>query len=306
MAGVADDVFRQLCAEQGAALVYTEMVSAKAISYGDRKSLSLLAHTPTEAPIAYQLFAPDPETMIKAITRIEQIEEFGGKSISCALYDINMGCPVPKVVKNGEGSALMRDPDTAARIVEAAVSATDKPVTVKTRSGWDAAAAKSGAAIDFAKAMEQAGAAAIAIHGRTREQYYSGKADWEVIARVKQAVNIPVIGSGDVTSARAARDMLTQTKCNHVMIARAAQGNPWIFQNHPVSVRDRSEMFIRHARMLEADKGEYVAVREMRKHAGWYFKGLPGVSAFRASVNKSDSLHELTRLVTEAFNPKPE
>jgi tRNA-dihydrouridine synthase B len=378
MAGVTDDVFRRLCREQGAALVYSEMVSAKALHYGDAKSLRLLAHTAGSFPIAYQLFGSDPEVMAEAVARLDGREREGeladaapqgrrkagrgdsgeqGRTadgcpredtcISCVSYDVNMGCPVAKVVRNGEGSALMRDPDRAARIVEAMARATDKPVTVKMRSGWDAVSAASGVAEDFARAMEQAGAAAVAVHGRTKEQYYGGAADWDVIARVKDAVSVPVIGSGDVMSAADAERMLRESGCDYVMIARGALGDPWIFGeaaalwtgerkgaaaallvgegagasrrtdmpagtaarqgDGPVGAsrrpgaQERARMFIRHARMLMADKGEYVAVREMRKHAGWYFKGLPGVSALRAKVNAAQTMAALTELVTDAF-----
>jgi tRNA-dihydrouridine synthase B len=317
MAGVADDVFRRLCAEQGAALVYSEMVSAKALHYNDGKSLDLLAHSPGGAPIAYQLFGSDPGIMAEAVEKLDSIASTGGgrrgdKVISCVSYDVNMGCPVPKVVKNGEGSALMKDPGKAALIVESMTRVTDKPVTVKIRAGFDALDAAAGAAVEFASAMEQAGAAAIAVHGRTREQYYSGKSDWSVIARVKAAVGVPVIGSGDVMSAADAYRMLRETGCDFVMIARGALGNPWIFDAGGVcagedggidapcadpSVSDRVLMFIRHARMLEDDKGEYIAVREMRKHAGWYFKGQRGASALRAKVNKVVTMSELIKLV---------
>ncbi|MDR1496264.1 MAG: tRNA-dihydrouridine synthase family protein, partial [Clostridiales Family XIII bacterium] len=225
MAGVTDDVFRRLCVERGAALVYSEMVSAKALRYGDRKSFDMLAHSGGSEPIAYQLFGSDPAIMAEAVARLDEAEREAAASsvrpgyspgdlrrpsresnardtyISCVSYDVNMGCPVAKVVKNGEGSALMRDIDRAARLVEATTRVTEKPVTVKTRSGWDADDAAADRAVEFARAMEQAGAAAVALHGRTREQYYGGKADWEVIARVKDAVTVPVIGSGDVMSA---------------------------------------------------------------------------------------------------------
>jgi tRNA-dihydrouridine synthase B len=332
MAGVADDVFRRLCAEQGAALVYSEMVSAKALHYGDGKSLGLLAHAPGGAPIAYQLFGSDPGIMAEAVEKLDAIERKGrgaaaagsgdgigvgaGKRISCVSYDVNMGCPVPKVVKNGEGSALMRDPDSAARIVESMVRATNKPVTVKIRAGFGAADAADGAAARFARAMEQAGATAIAVHGRTREQYYAGKADWGVIARAKDAVGVPVIGSGDVMGAGDACRMLEETGCDFAMVARGALGNPWIFRDAVAlkngagpsagrpSAHDRALMFMRHARMLEADKGEYIAVREMRRHAGWYFKGLPGVAALRAKVNTALSTDELAKLVSEAYLSK--
>jgi tRNA-dihydrouridine synthase B len=337
MAGVADDVFRRLCAEQGAALVYSEMVSAKALHYDDVKSLGLLAHAPDSAPIAYQLFGSEPGIMAEAVEKLDSMEgsgdgRAGGKLISCVSYDVNMGCPVSKVVKNGEGSALMKDPEKAMRIVEAMTRATDKPVTVKIRAGFDARDAAAGAAVEFARAMEQAGAAAIAVHGRTREQYYSGKADWGVVARVKDAVGVPVVGSGDVMSAADAWRMPGETGCDFVMIARGALGNPWIFGElaalaagdselaalavgdggnaalaagdcgngvfrAAISGRDRARMFVRHARMLEDDKGEYIAVREMRKQAGWYFKGQRGASALRAKVNTATSMPELVNLV---------
>jgi nifR3 family TIM-barrel protein len=259
--------------------------------------------------------------MAEAVERLDAIEREGqairhgedgslSSVVSCVSYDVNMGCPVAKVVKNGEGSALMRDPDKAARIVESMARATGKPVTVKMRAGWDAADAASGVAVSFARAMEEAGAAAVAVHGRTREQYYSGKADWGVIARVKDALSVPVIGSGDVMAAEDAVRMLRETGCDLVMIARGALGNPWIFAEASAlwggsgrgynreHNRECVSMFIRHARMLEGDKGEYIAVREMRKHAGWYFKGRRGVAALRARVNAAESISELIGLVS--------
>jgi nifR3 family TIM-barrel protein len=311
MAGVTDDAFRRLCLEQGAAMVYSEMVSAKALCYDDRKSLEMLAHSPEGEPIAYQLFGAEPDVMAEAVKKLDAIEAgrsekahlfCSSKHISCISYDVNMGCPVRKVVRNGEGAALMRDVAGAARIVEAMTRATDKPVTVKFRSGWDATDAVSGMAVEFARAMEKAGAAALAVHGRTREQYYSGKADWNVIARVKEAVGVPVAGSGDVMSEEDAELMQRKTGCDYVMVARGALGNPWIFRNaYRPTAKERALMFMRHARMVEENKGEYIAVREMRKHTGWYFKGLPGVSALRARVNSAGTLSELTDLVTEAF-----
>ncbi|MDR2162941.1 MAG: tRNA-dihydrouridine synthase [Clostridiales Family XIII bacterium] len=335
MAGVTDDVFRFLCGEQGAALVYSEMVSAKALHYGDQKSLELLAHSSGSAPVVYQLFGSDPDVMAEAVAKIDRVEngvsDYSGdgsvngswsssldyilkkdKIISCTSYDINMGCPVSKVVRNGEGSALMKDPDRAVLIVEAMSRQTQRPVTVKIRAGWDAASTDAGAAVGFAQAMEQAGAAAIAVHGRTREQYYGGKADWGVVAHVKDAVNIPVIGSGDVMNAADAHSMLRETGCDYVMIARGAIGNPWIFADAAAlsrgeaprqspSAGERARMFLRHAHMLEADKGEYIAVREMRKHSGWYFKGLPGAASFRAKANAAESITVLASLVDAAF-----
>jgi tRNA-dihydrouridine synthase B len=289
-------------------MVYTEMVSAKALHYGDRKSLALLAHAPQETPIAYQLFGSDPRILAEAVSMLDEMERDGcydgdgaAKAIACDAYDVNMGCPVGKVVRNGEGSALMRDPDLAARIVEAMVRATGKPVTVKTRAGWDAEDAAGGAAERLAVAVEEAGAAAVAVHGRTREQFYGGRADRGAIARVKAAVRIPVIGSGDVMSPQDAEDMMRETGCDYVMAARGAMGNPWFFAGEGASpdLGERIGMFIRHARMEERDKGEYIAVREMRKQAGWYFKGLPGVTALRAEVNRITALDGLERAVRE-------
>jgi nifR3 family TIM-barrel protein len=319
MAGITDDAFRRLCLEQGAALAYSEMVSAKALHYNDAKSLELLRRAPDAGPVAYQLFGSEPEIMAEAVRKLDELERAAvpagvtGKIISCIAYDVNMGCPVNKVVRNGEGSALLRDPGLAARIVEAMARATDKPVTVKIRAGWDAADAAAGAAVELARAVVEAGAAAVAVHGRTREQFYGGKADWGVIARVKDAVKVPVIGSGDVMSAPDAVRMLAGTGCDCAMIARGALGNPWIFSEAAglrtdgqrigrIGMKQRADMFIRHARLEEADKGEYIAVREMRKHAGWYFKGLPGVTALRARVNAITSIEELVQAIREMAN----
>jgi tRNA-dihydrouridine synthase B len=210
------------------------------------------------------------------------------------LLDVNMGCPVPKVVKNGDGSALLRDPEKAGRIVEAMCAKTKKPVTVKMRAGWDADSVN---AVEVARVLETAGAAMLCVHGRTREQYYGGKSDWDVIARVKAAVSIPVIGNGDVLSYADAERMAAQTGCDHVMIGRGALGNPWVFKGGGSSglpsTREKAEMFMRHAQLTAEDKGKHMAVLEMRKHAGWYFKGMPGSARLRASVNKITNLEEL-------------
>lgn len=297
LAGITDAPFRKLCHNQGAALVYSEMVSAKGLWYKDSKSKDLLDTSIEEWPIAFQLFGSEPDIISDVITQIESLDN--------EIIDINMGCPVPKVVKNGEGSALMKTPELAAKIVEVVVSKSKKPVTVKTRIGWDE---KSINIIEFARLMESAGAKAIAVHGRTREQYYSGKADWKAIADTKNAVSIPVIGSGDVLCAEDAVRMIDETGCDAVMIARGALGNPWIFREAIMllegaapeeiaaftpSVSDRVQMFISHARDTTSVKGEYIAVREMRKHAGWYFKGIRGSAEFRGKVNKIETLAEL-------------
>ena len=290
LAGITDKSFRRLCRECGAALVYTEMVSAKALMYGDGNTSKLLETCPEEAPVAFQIFGSDPEAMAFAAEALDAREN--------VLLDVNMGCPVPKVVKNGDGSALMKDPDKAGLIIEAIRAKTKKPVTAKIRAGWDAGSVN---AVEVARVLEAAGAAMICVHGRTREQFYSGKADWDVIAKVKKAVSIPVIGNGDVFSAEDAAHMIDQTGCDYVMAGRGALGNPWIFseseawpdRRDPPSLREKAEMFARHARLTAEDKGEHRAVLEMRKHAGWYFKGIPGSARLRARINIIKTLSAL-------------
>jgi len=266
------------------------MVSAKALWYGDKNTERLLETCPEEAPVAFQVFGSDPETMAFAAEFLDGRENI--------LLDVNMGCPVPKVVKGGDGSALMRDPDKAGRIIEAMCAKTKKPVTAKIRAGWDAENVN---AVEVARVLEAAGASMICVHGRTREQFYSGKADLSVIARVKAAVSIPVIGNGDVLSAADAERMAAQTGCDYVMIGRGALGNPWIFgeTSDTPTLRERAAMFLRHARLAMEDKGEHIAVLEMRKHAGWYFKGLPGSNRLRARVNTITSLDALITEVEE-------
>lgn len=297
MAGVTDLPFRLLCSEQGAGLTGMEMVSAKAIMYGNKNTEGLLAIHPQEGPVSLQLFGSDPKIVSEMAKRIEE-RPF-------AVLDINMGCPVPKIVNNGEGSALMREPKLAGEIIAAVAKAIEKPVTVKIRKGFDETHVN---AVEMAKIAEDAGAAAVAVHGRTREQYYSGRADWEIIAKVKEAVSIPVIGNGDVTDGESARRMLSETGCDGVMIGRAARGNPWLFgqiaaylkdgQTVPApSMEEKKKEILRHAALQMETKGEYTGVREMRKHLSWYTAGLPGSSRLRGIVNQAESFEEIKRLV---------
>ena len=299
MAGVTDLPFRLLCKEQGAGLLCMEMISAKAVLYKNKNTESLMQIDPREMPVSLQLFGSEPKIMGEIAARIED-RPF-------ALLDINMGCPVPKVVNNGEGSALMKDPLLAAKIVKAMTERIRKPVTVKIRKGFDEDHIN---AVEMALRMEEAGASAIAVHGRTREQYYSGKADWEIIARVKEAVQIPVIGNGDVDSPEAAERMIRETGCDGVMIGRAAQGNPWIFSRtihyletgelpEAPSLTEKKEMILRHGELQIACKGEYIGMREMRKHVAWYLAGFPNAARLRKAACELETMDELRRLLDE-------
>lgn len=301
MAGVTDLPFRLLCREQGAGMVCMEMVSAKAIYYKNKNTEELLTVHPEESPASLQLFGSDAEIIAEMAHAIED-RPF-------SILDFNMGCPVPKVVNNGEGSALMKNPQLVREILTAMVKAVKKPVTVKIRKGFDEDHCN---AVEIAKIAEDCGVAAIAVHGRTREQYYSGKADWEIIARVKEAVQIPVIGNGDITSPQAAADMIKQTGCDGIMIGRGAQGNPWIFRQVTQYLEtgtlpplpdntEKREMILRHAELLKQYKGEYTAVREMRKHLSWYTVGMPHSAKFRQLINSMESMEELLAGVNTIF-----
>lgn len=303
MAGVTEAPFRGICKRMGAALTYTEMISAKGLHYNPDAAVTraLLTFDPAETPCAVQLFGSEPELMAEQATRI--MAEYGA-DVAC--IDINMGCPVSKVASRGDGSGLMRTPALAAEIVTRIAEATRVPVTAKFRKGWDETELN---AVEFARAMEAAGAAAVCVHGRTRQQFYRGKADWDVIAEVKAAVSIPVIGSGDIFSATDAQQMFERTGVDAVMVARGAQGNPWIFRearaliDHgevlaPPSALERVEMAREHARALVAFSGEY-AVTRMRKHVGWYIVGMPGASRVRDRVNHITGSAELDALLAE-------
>lgn len=293
MAGVSDIAFRLLCHEQGAGLVCSEMVSAKAILYGNKNTEELLQIHPEEGAVSLQLFGSDPDIVSEMAKRIEE-RPF-------AVLDLNMGCPVPKVVNNGEGSALMKDPLLAGRIVEKTAKAIQKPLTVKIRKGFDDGHVN---AVEMAHILQESGAAAVAVHGRTREQYYSGQADWDIIAQVKAAVKIPVIGNGDVTDGESALRLLKKTGCDGVMIGRGAQGNPWIFREVTAALEGREiparptrqelyDMIARHAQLAAQYKGEYITVREMRKHLAWYTTGLPHAAALRRQINSIETMDGL-------------
>lgn len=302
MAGVTDLPFRILCKEQGAGLICMEMVSAKAILYKNKNTKELLSIDEREHPVSLQLFGSDPDVISEIAKEIEELP--------FDILDINMGCPVPKVVNNGDGSALMKNPLLAAQIIEKTAGAIQKPVTVKIRKGFDDAHVN---AVEMAHIAQESGAAAVAVHGRTREQFYSGKADWEIIRQVKEAVTIPVIGNGDLVTGEDVKSMEKQTGCDGFMIARGAQGNPWIFRNilhymetgetlQKPPMEEMIQMMLRHARMLTAYKGEHTGIREMRKHAAWYTGGYRNAAKLRGRINEIESYQELSSLFDEVLS----
>ena len=286
MAGVTDLPFRLICKQKGCGMLYTEMINAKALCYNDENTKKMTKIEDEEHPIAIQIFGSEPEYMGRAAEILN--------SHPNEILDINMGCPAPKVIKNGDGSALMKNPKLAEQVMKAVVENSTKPVTLKIRKGWDDNSVN---AVEIAKIAEQAGISALAIHGRTREQYYSGKADWDIIKEIKDSISIPVIGNGDVFEIEDAINMLEKTNCDAIMIGRGAQGNPWIFNriNHYMqtgeilakpTAEEKISTAIEHMKLAVAEHGEYVAVREMRKHIGWYIKGLKNSARYRDEINK--------------------
>jgi tRNA-dihydrouridine synthase B len=302
MAGVTDLPFRLLAKEMGCSLVYSEMVSDKGLIYANRHTVDMLKIDARERPVAIQIFGSEPDCMAEAAKIVEQA--------GADIIDINMGCPTPKIVKNGEGSALMRRPELAYSIMASVVDAVGVPVTVKIRKGWDDDSVN---AVEMARLAGRAGVAAIAVHGRTRAQFYSGKADWNIIREVKQSAGIPVIGNGDIRTPRDAALMLTETGCDGIMVGRGAQGNPWVFRQimyylktgvvlPPPGIEERFDILRRHLDMLVACKGEYIAIREMRRHAAWYTKGLPHAAEIRLRFNQAECREDFGTIL-EAFRP---
>lgn len=301
MAGVTDAVYRSICREHGAEMVFSEMVSCKGLYYKDEKSKQMLHVESKERPVALQIFGNEPDIMKNVV------ETYLNPRNDIAVIDINMGCPAPKIVNNGNGSALMKSPKLVEKIVKAVVEIANKPVTVKIRKGWDSNSIN---AVEISKIIESCGASAITIHGRTRAEFYSGNADWDIIKRVNEAVNIPVIGNGDIFEAKDAFDMIEQTNCSGIMIGRGCQGNPWIFSqvkeylsNGKVITKpedwQKVEMALIHLEKLVEFKGEYRAIREMRKHIGWYVKGIRYSTEIRRQINELEAFEEVSYFLNE-------
>lgn len=299
MAGVTDMAFRVLCKRQGCGLTYTEMVSAKGLYYNNENTEVLLEIAEEEKPAAAQVFGSEPEVVAIAAR--------GAAARGAAIIDINMGCPTPKIVKNGDGSALMRNPKLVRNIIRCTVNSVSVPVTIKIRKGWDENSVN---AVEIASIAAEEGAAAVAVHGRTREQFYSGDADWDIIKQVKRAVNIPVIGNGDIQTPQDAKRMIEETGCDGIMIGRGAQGNPWIFKRTieylesgkllpEPSFEDRIEMIICHMNMITELKGETTGVKEMRKHAAWYLKGMPGATRVKTEIYKHTMVNQIEKTLEE-------
>ncbi|MFA6791614.1 MAG: tRNA dihydrouridine synthase DusB [Candidatus Izemoplasmatales bacterium] len=303
MAGITNPAYRGILKEYGAGLIYTEMVSDKGLGYQNKKTWEMLEIVPSEHPISLQLFGSEPESMIKAAQIIDQ-------ETTADIIDINLGCPVPKVIKSGAGSRLMCVPDRVFAIVSSVASAVKKPVTVKIRSGWDSQHIN---AVEIAKICEKAGAKAIAVHGRTRAQVYSGKADWDIIKAVREAVKIPVIGNGDITSPEIAKRMLDETGCQAIMIGRGVLGRPWLVRQvqeyletgtyeERVSLQERCQIIFRHLQRLKESKGEKLAVLEMRSHGAWYLKGLKNASDIKVQLSAAQSISDFSKIIQTYFS----
>lgn len=300
MAGVTDMPFRRLCKEFGAGMIYTEMASSKAVHYGSEKTKGIYEVFEDERPIGIQIFGSDPDVMAETASELSEYAD---------IIDINMGCPANKIVKNGEGSALMKNLKLAEEIITKVVRASRVPVTVKMRKGWDDTHVN---AVELAKIAEASGAKLITVHGRTREDMYSGEADLDIIKKVKDSVRIPVIGNGDITSGEKAKKMFEVTGCDGIMIGRGAQGNPWIFKSileylengkllPEPGINDKINMALKHLKLSKEYKGEYVAVREMRKHIAWYLKGVPGNSQLKETINREDNIEEVEKTLIKSL-----